>query len=226
MKRLVLAERCFPVDVVPSDMVDLGERNASLAVHLRQAAVVRLGVVRSCIACELHNLPAHVDDVAAFGCSPGRLDVDAQYRALDGLARESDTERFSVAANLAHDGCGAASLHFADGGAGIGIGEAAGEHGGGPIAQARFAHVVAQLAIAVGEAHDHVVAKGRLGVCVPFIYESLEGLFAAQALGLNHFVATAEDKHGDKRLHRILKSLLGVHARSFLCGELKVCGSC
>ena len=143
LQRLVFAKGCFVVDIFPGDVMDFGERNTGLAVDLGQAAIVGLGIVRGRIARELHDLPAYVDDIAAFGRAPGRFDIDAEHRALDGLARESDAKRLAVSVDLAHDSGGAAALHLADGGAGVCVGQASSKHGGWLVAQSCFAHVIA-----------------------------------------------------------------------------------
>ena len=69
LQLFVLAERLFAVDVVPGDVVDIRQRHILAAVDVGQAAVVCLGVMRDGVAGELHDLPAHVDDIAALGCT-------------------------------------------------------------------------------------------------------------------------------------------------------------
>ena len=86
--------------------------------------------MRHGVAGEIHDLPAHVEDVAALGRATGGLDVDAQHRALDGLAGIGYAECVAVTADLAHDRCCGALLHLADGGAGVGVGQAARERRG------------------------------------------------------------------------------------------------
>ena len=122
---LVLAERLFAVDVVPGDVVDIRQRHILAAVDVRQTAVVRLGVVRDGVAGELHDFPTHIDDITALGCTAGGLDVDTEHGALDGLAGVGHAERVAVAADFAHNGRGGALLHLADGGTGVGVGQAA-----------------------------------------------------------------------------------------------------
>ena len=167
--------------------------------------------MRHGIAGEIHDLPAHVDDVAAFGRATGGLDVDAQHRALDGLAGIGHAECVAVTADLAHDGRGGALLHLADGGAGVGIGQAARERCGRHVAQARLANLVTQVAVTVGQvAHSgKVEAWVALGGKVLGL-EHLEGLLALLALGL-HGAVVAVDKHGDKRLTLVFECLRNIH---------------
>ena len=117
----VLAEGRLAVEVGPLDMVDIGQRHTRLAVYIGDAAVERLRVVRHGVAGELHDLPAHVDDVAALGCAPGGLDVDAEHRALDGFAHVCDGVGVAVTADLASNGAGCTALHLADAGAQVGV---------------------------------------------------------------------------------------------------------
>ena len=184
---------------------------------------MRLGVVRDGVAGELHDLPAHVDDVSALGCAAGGLDIDAEHRALDGLASVGDTERVAVAADLAHDGRGGALLHLADGGAGVGVGQAARKRRGRHVAQARLANLVAQVAVAVGQvAHGGKVEAGVVLGGKVLGFEHLEGLFAFLTLGF-HGAVVAVDKHGDKRLALVFECLRYVHmlllARAASCGS-------
>ena len=163
--------------------------------------------MRHGVAGELHDFPAHVDDVAALGRATGGLDVDAQHRALDGLASVGDAERVAVAADLAHDGRGSALLHLADGGAGVGVGQAARKRRGRHVAQARLANLVAQVAVAIGKvAHGGKVEAGvALGGKVLGL-EHLEGLFAFLTFGF-HGAVIAIDKHGNKRLALVFECL-------------------
>ena len=204
---LVLAERLFAVDVVPGDVVDIRQRHILAAVDVGQTAVVRLGVVRDGVAGELHDFPTHIDDITALGCTAGGLDVDTEHGALDGLAGVGHAERVAVAADLAHNGRGGALLHLADGGAGVGIGQAARKRRGRHVAQACLANLVAQVAVAVGQvAHGGKVEAGvDLGGKVLGL-EHLEGLFALLALGL-HGAVIAIDKHGNKRLALVFECL-------------------
>ena len=223
LQLLVLAEGRFAVDVVPGDVVDIRQRHILAAVDIGQTAVVCLGVVRDGVAGELHDLPAHVDDVAALGCTAGGLDVDAEHRALDGLASVGDAERVAVAADLAHDGRGGALLHLADGGAGVGVGQAARKRRGRHVAQARLANLVAQVAVAVGQvAHGGKVEAGVVLGGKVLSLEHLEGLLALLALGL-HGAVVAVDKHGDKRLALVFECLRYVHM--LLLGRAALCGS-
>ena len=108
------------------------------------------------------------------------------HGALDGLAGVGHAERVAVAADFAHNGRGGALLHLADGGAGVGIGQAARERRGRHVAQTRLANLVAQVAVAVGQvAHGGKVEAGvALGGKVLGL-EHLEGLLALLALGLH-----------------------------------------
>ncbi len=179
--------------------------------------------MRHGIAGEIHDLPAHVDDVAALGRATGGLDVDAEHRALDGLAGVGHAECVAVTADLAHDRRGGALLHLADGSAGVGIGQAARERRGRHVAQARLANLVAQVAVAVGQvAHSGKVEAGvALGGKVLGL-EHLEGLLALLALGL-HGGVIAIDKHGDKRLALVFECLRNIHM--LLLGRAASCGS-
>ena len=204
---LVLAEGRFAVDVVPGDVVDIRQRHILAAVDIGQAAVVCLGVMRHGVAGEVHDFPAHVDDIAALGCTAGGLDVDTEHGALDGLAGVGHAERVAVAADLAHDRRGGALLHLTDGGAGVGIGQAARKRRGRHVAQARLANLVAQVAVAVSQvAHGGKVEAGvALGGKV-LGFEHLKGLLALLALGL-HGAVIAIDKHGNKRLALVFECL-------------------
>ena len=211
LQLLVLAEGRFAVDVVPGNVVDIRQRHIFAAVDVGQAAVVRLGVVRDGVAGEFHDLPAHVDDIAAFGCTAGGLDVDTEHGALDGLAGVGHAERVAVTADLAHNRCGGALLHLADGGAGVGVGQAARERRGRHIAQACLANLVAKVAVAVGQvAHGGKVEAGVVLGSKILGLEHLEGLFALLALGL-HGTVIAIDKHRDKRLAFVFECLRNVH---------------
>lgn len=212
MQGRVLAEGRLAVEVGPLDMVDVRQRHAGLAVHLGQAAVVGLGVVRDGVARHLHDLPADVDDVAALRRAPGGLDVDAQNAALDRLAHPFHGVGVAVAADGARDDAGAATLQLADARAGVLVGQRAREQRARQVAQADLADLVAQLAVAVGELEDHVEREARLVVRAPFVEKRLDGLLAALALGF-HRVVVAVDEHGDEGLHGVLKCLIDVHAR-------------
>ena len=223
LQLLVLAEGRFAVDVVPGNVVDIRQRHIFAAVDVGQATVVRLGVARDGVAGEFHDLPANVDDITAFGCTAGGLDVDTEHGALDGLAGVGHAERVAVTADLAHNGRGGALLHLADGGAGVGVGQAARERRGRHVAQARLANLVAQVAVAVGQvAHGGKVEAGvALGGKVLGL-EHLEGLLALLALGL-HGAVIAIDKHGDKRLALVFECLRNIHM--LLLGRAASCGS-
>ena len=207
LQLFVLAEGRFAVDVVPGNVVDIRQRHIFAAVDVGQATVVRLGVVRDGVAGEFHDLPADVDDITAFGCTAGGLDVDTEHGALDGLAGVGHAERVAVAADFAHDGCRGALLHLTDGGAGVGVGKAARKRRGRYVAQTRLADLITQIAVAVGQvAHGGKVEAGvALGGKV-LGFEHLKGLFALLALGL-HGAVIAIDKHGNKRLALVFECL-------------------
>ena len=233
LQLFVLAERLFAVDVVPGNVMDIRQWHVLATVDVGQAAVVRLGVVRDGVAGEFHDLPAHVDDVAAFRRATGGLDVDAQHRALDGPAGIGHAERVAVTADLAHDRRGGALLHLADGGAGVGVGQAARQRRGRHVAQARLANLVAQVAIAVGQVAHGGKVKAGVALCGKVLgLEHLEGLFALLTLGF-HGAVIAIDKHGDKRLALVFECLRNVHilllgravlhgSDSLRCGEMIV----
>ena len=98
-------------------------------------------------------------------------------------------------------------MHFADGGAGVGIGQAARKRRGRHVAQACLANLVAKVAVAVGQvAHGGKVEAGVVLGSKILGFEHLKGLFALLALGL-HGAVIAIDKHGDKRLTLVFECL-------------------
>ena len=70
-------------------------------------------------------------------------------------------------------------MHLADGGAGVGVGQAARKRRGRHVAQARLANLVAQVAVAVGQvAHGGKVEAGVVLGGKVLGFEHLGGLFA------------------------------------------------
>ena len=77
----VLAQRWHALEVLPGDVVDLGEGHPLLGVHLGHAAVGGIGVGGLCRGREVHELQAHVDHIAAVGLAVRGLEVDAHHGA-------------------------------------------------------------------------------------------------------------------------------------------------
>ena len=71
--------------------------------------------MRDGVAGELHDLPAHVDDIAALGCAAGGLDVDAHDHARDRRVHIGDVQVLERGAGLSGDLGVGAVLHRGDG---------------------------------------------------------------------------------------------------------------
>ena len=192
-------------------MVDALQGHALLAVHLGQAAEVDLGVIGHGVRAEVHELEAHVDDVATVWVTVGGLDVDAEDGALDGLGDVGNTEVVAVAANLADDRGLLALLQRRHLAAEVVVTHAAGEAGVSHVVEALCAHLVHEVAVAVCEVADDVIRERGIIILGELLAQRLHGLLVLLALGVHGAKAAAIDELGEEEGVRMLECLGYVH---------------
>ena len=211
LQLLVLAEGGLARHVGPADMVDPLQGHALLGIEVGDAAEVRLGIIWLGVCGELHELEAHVDDVATVWVAVGRLDVDAQDGAADGLGDVGHAQVVAVSAHLAHDGRGLALLQRRHAGAQVLVAHAAGQRAVARVVEALDAHLVAQLTVAVGEVEDDVVAKAGVVVLGEFLAKRGERLLVLLPLRVHGAEAPAVDDLWEYERVRVLERLCHVH---------------
>ena len=109
-----------------------------------------------------HELEAHVDDVAARRVTVGGLDVYAHDHARDRCVHIGHVEVGGALAGKGRDLLDGAVLQRGAGPHEVRLGELARQVGAAGVAQAPYAVAVADVAVAVRQGHDEVVAKGLM----------------------------------------------------------------